>query len=123
MDDPILTFVWLMTTYIVYNFVWSFIEGYRQFANEETREELIDKLNEIVHIVETEKRGDMFYWFDQDSGQFLGQGTCDDEIIKVLKSRFPEHMFYISKDDKNHLLSANTEWEMWHVSGDLTKIQ
>lgn len=123
MYDPILTFVWLMTTYIVYNFVWGFIEGFQQFTDDEAREELIDKLYEIVHIVETEQCGDMLYWFDQDNGQFLGQGSCDDEIIKVIKSRFPEHMFYISKDDKNHLLSANTQWKLWSVGADLTKIQ
>ena len=122
MNDPILTFIWLITTYIVYNFVWGFIEGYQQYISEESHDELIDKLNEIVHVVEAEVRGDVLYWFDQDSGQFLGQGTCEGEIITVVKSRFPEHIFYISKDNKNHLLSANTSWELWQVNNDLTKI-
>lgn len=122
MDNPILTVLWIVTTYFLFNIVWAFFEGIQQ-GMQEMRDDLKEELNEIVHVVETEHRGDMQYWFDKDSGQFLGQGTTESDVIRVLKSRFPEHMFYISKGNKHHLLSANTEWEMWHVTADLTKIQ
>ena len=51
----------------------------------------------------------MYYWFDQDNNKFLAQGRTTEEIITVIKTRFPDHIFYFEKS--NHLICAKHNWE------------
>jgi hypothetical protein len=70
--------------------------------------DLLKRLDEIIHQVKVEKIGDMEYWFDFHSDQFLAQGKTVNEIVEVLKSRFPEHVFLC---EEHGGLSAKTEWQ------------
>lgn len=66
---------------------------------EEEAEKLKEKLSKMIHRIEQEKHGDVYYWFDRDSNEFLAQGKTDDEMINHVKSRFPTHIF-IFDDNK-----------------------
>ena len=80
----------------------------KQEVEKELEEELKDKLNAITHIVEVEQHGDQYYWYDRDTGDFIAQGKTLDDIIAVLKWRFPNHFFFLNG---NHLLHG-PEWKM-----------
>lgn len=60
--------------------------------------EFKEKLNEIVHRVSIEKHGDVYFWFDEDDGEFLGQGQSEQECINHVKQRFPQHLFIFSNN-------------------------
>ena len=73
------------------------------------RVKLLKHLDEIVHQVKIETVGDMEYWYDETNNSFLGQGKTLDEVVGVLKSRFPEHVFLIK--DKGGI-AAQTNWKL-----------
>ena len=62
----------------------------------------IAELDNLIHVVKQEKYDDMYYWFDQDSDEFLAQGRDMDEIRKVLQQRFRNHVFVLNKDQMIH---------------------
>ena len=68
----------------------------------------LNHLSDIIHQVKVEKIGEVEYWFDSDSEQFLAQGYTVDEIIDVVKSRFPEHIFLIKGQGG---VAAQTDWK------------
>jgi hypothetical protein len=72
------------------------------------RVDLLKKLDEMIHQVKVETQGDMQYWFDAHDDQFLAQGRTENEIIEVLKARFPQHVFLNEKK----AVSAKTNWEL-----------
>mgnify|MGYP003347213377 CR=1 FL=1 len=65
---------------------------------DEEAEKLRDKLSKMIHRINQEKHGDMYYWFDKDNDEFLAQGKTADEIIDHVKSRFPKHIFIFNDD-------------------------
>ena len=71
--------------------------------------DVLRKLNDIIHQVKIEKIGDVEYWFDEDDGEFLGQGKTLDEVIAHLKSRFPDHVFLIKGLGG---LAKQTDWKL-----------
>jgi hypothetical protein len=73
------------------------------------RMEFLKKLNDSIHQVKVEKHGNMEYWFDQHSDEFLGQGKTLEEIAKVLKSRFPTHLFLL---DGRGGIAEQTNWKL-----------
>lgn len=64
-------------------------------AFKEVEGKVRDHLNKIIHEVAVEKHGEMEYWFDKDTDQFLGQGKTVAEITAHVKSRFPDHIFVL----------------------------
>jgi hypothetical protein len=82
-------------SYVVSTFLFSFIEGYFQ-EKQQMQREVMEVLESIVHIVKMEKHGDITYWFDKDSDQFLAQGETTAEIIFMLKQKFPTHLFLVN---------------------------
>jgi hypothetical protein len=38
----------------------------------------------------------MYYWYDNDSDDFLAQGRTWEDIVDVLRSRFPDHIFVLN---------------------------
>ena len=89
--------------------------GNKVVVDEET-EKLKEKLISMIHRIKQERHGDCYYWFDQDNDQFLAQGRTDDEIIDVLKKRFPTHVFIMGNDRA----LRGPEWKVVPVS-ELTK--
>lgn len=64
------------------------------------------KFDEITHRVQIEKHGDTYYWYDQDDGEFLAQGKDDDTIINIIKSRFPDHIFFLQTEKQIYKIHA-----------------
>lgn len=83
-----------------------FLDG-RRIAKEELRDRMYRKLDEIIHRVKVEEHHGHLYWFDEDNDRFLGQGATQDEVIAVVRKRFPEHIFFLSK---NEVIAESTGW-------------
>ena len=88
-------FIRFIIVYFITSLAWSLVENHFVSQNQ-VREQVIEKLNKIVHRVNCEKHQDTYYWFDQDSDEFLAQGRDLDEIKEKLKKRFANHVFVIS---------------------------
>jgi hypothetical protein len=84
-------FLW----YLLFNFIFNFAFSRKEKNIDAEVSELTKKLEEIVHMVSIEQHGTVYYWFDADDGEFLGQGTCTEEVIAHVKSRFPTHLFFL----------------------------
>ena len=104
-----LLLAWLATTYIVGSIVIGIMDGIRDVTGINGLEARIKKrLDDIIHRVRVEKQANTYYWYDMDDNEFLAQGSTDEESIASLKSRFPDHMFFLPT---NHLVCAKTEWK------------
>jgi hypothetical protein len=100
--------LWAACTWLVANIILGVMDALREVDTELT-DKIRKRLDEIVHRVEVEQDGDVYYWYDQDNRKFLAQGRTTEEIIDVIKKRFPDHVFYFEKS--NHLISAKHNWE------------
>lgn len=104
-----LLLAWLATTYIVGNIVLGIMDVVHDVKGVDGLEDRIRRrLNDIIHRVRVEKQANTYYWYDMDDHEFLGQGSTDEEIISSLKSRFPDHMFFLPT---NHIVCAKTDWK------------
>lgn len=96
---------------------WYFIIGLitmplrrRLEVQKDDLEEKVHKLMNRVHRVSVEKHGEVFYWFDADNDEFLAQGKTTNDTVSHLKSRFPDHIFFVKTKDQQFKISA-PEWE------------
>ena len=99
---------WIICTYILSQIMLGVMDAYKEVDTELT-DKIRKRLDEIVHRVEIEQQGDIYYWYDQDNRKFLAQGRTTEEIIDVIKARFPQHVFYF--EESNHLICAKNNWE------------
>jgi hypothetical protein len=74
-----------------------------------------DHMDEITHRVKVEEHQGTFYWFDFDDDEFLAQGQTYQDVIDVVKSRFPTHMFVLSTDKEMWLIAEKTDWKMSEI--------
>lgn len=95
--------------YIIIFFVARYFISAILQQRQERQQAVIKYLNEIIHQVNVEHHYGVEYWFDQHSNKFLGQGSNFDEIIKVLKTRFPDHLFLLENQGG---ISAKTGWQL-----------
>jgi hypothetical protein len=100
--------LWATATWIVANIILGIMDAFT-LVDTTLEKKLIKRLDEIVHRVEVEYRGDVYYWYDRDNRTFLAQGQTTEEIIDILKKRFPAHIFYF--EESNHILCAKHNWE------------
>lgn len=80
-------------------------------SNQQETVKITKKLNDIVHRVNVEKHHDIYYWFDEDNGEFLGQGRTDHECIEHIKKRFPDHLFFFP--DNRMIKAPNWNFEKY----------
>jgi hypothetical protein len=106
---------WIACTYVVVQITFGIQDALRD-VNEELADKFNKKLSDIIHRVRVEKRDGVYYWYDTDDSEFLAQGTTDQEIINILKSRFPDHIFYLPT---NHFISAKHDWAPTLAPGNL----
>lgn len=59
------------------------------------RDEIVAVLDKIIREVNIETHHGLAYWFDKENDRFLAQGATSQEIISVLKSRFPDNVFLL----------------------------
>lgn len=95
--------------YVIIFFIVRHVIVSVKHQREEKRQELIKYLNEVIHQVQVEYHHGVEYWFDQHNNRFLAQGTTPDEVINVLKSRFPDHIFLLENQGG---ISAKTNWQI-----------
>jgi hypothetical protein len=88
--------IWAIVIWIVSQVILGIMDAFAIVKLQE-RVDVLKRLRDIIHQVKIEKVGDMEYWYDQDNNTFLGQGKTLDEIVSVLKSRFPEHVFLLEE--------------------------
>jgi hypothetical protein len=112
--DFLTEFFWFVVQCVVIYFVVDFLLNlgiglFFSFKDTDTeiRNNIIKRLNEIVHRVEIEKQDDMYYWFDMDNKEFLAQGRNTEEIVVVLRQRFIDHIFVLN--DQHIMAGPNFE--------------
>jgi hypothetical protein len=71
-------------------------------------------LDRIIHRVEVDVINGVIYWFDRDNNVFLGQGQTVEDIIEVVKQRFPDHIFLLPTEE---VVTANTDWKLVKSEG------
>ena len=90
----------------------------RVTARNEEIQEVLEKVNNIVHRVRVEQHNEIYYWFDDDSNDFLAQGKNLTDATNQLRSRFPGHLFFVTHKDTIYKISGPT-WELEHVDIDV----
>lgn len=105
------TIILLVVFWIVGQIVLGFMSVFHESKKRDINS-LTEKLSSMIHMVKVEKHGEIDYWFDDDSGQFLGQGVNFEEIVDHIKSRFPEHIFLIKGKGG---IAAQTDWKLVSV--------
>ncbi len=106
-EDITVGLFWLATTWFVANIVLGVLDGLRA-ANIELRAKLTKQLDEVIHRVRAEQHDDVIYWYDRDDGEFLAQGRSQEELIAVVRSRYPDHLFFL---ESNHILGRGS-WDL-----------
>ena len=112
--DSIIEFLgWTVFYYIIFRVAQSVAQSMSD--NKEQRYEAVKQyLDRVIHRVKIEDVNGVTYWFDEDDHTFLGQGQTVEDIIEVLKQRFPEHVFLLPTEE---VLTANTDWKLVKYDG------
>lgn len=85
---------WVVLTYFFLRFLFSLIPNTRIIMTEDDKK-ILKNLDQIVRYVRLEHNNGIEYWFDGENNQFLAQGRTREEIISVLRSRFPKYIFLL----------------------------
>jgi hypothetical protein len=75
-------------------------------------DDIMEKLETLVHNVKTEQHADVQYWFDEETDKFFAQGKNLDEIRGHLKERFKQDVFMVN----GALLLAGPDYEPMDIS-------
>jgi hypothetical protein len=98
MEDVVLFVFSAILWALVIRLLLAGINGYLT-SKIQARQEIMDKIDKIVHRVVEEHHGNIRYWYDQDSDEFLAQGNTDDEIKLQLQERFRCHIFILPEQE------------------------
>lgn len=116
-EDTGIFLLWVAATWFVANIFIGISDALKK-TNSQLEEVLtarLKQINDMVHIVAVETKGDVQYWFDRDDGEFLAQGANYAEMSTVLKERFPKHVFYFEIEDQQYIIAESTEWKPMEV--------
>ena len=100
--------LWAVVVWVLSQILLGFVDAF-QIVKLKERVGILKQLSEIIHQVKVEERDGIKYWYDADSEAFLAQGKTIDEVIDVIKSRFPDHIFLI-RDTGG--VSKQTDWKL-----------
>ena len=100
----------LVCLYVVVRLVVGFFSAWNE-AKQEVHDQLMKTLDEITHVVSVEQHGEQTYWYDAATDSFIAQGKTLDDIISVVKSRFPTHFFFLENNEQIYKLSG-PDWKM-----------
>jgi hypothetical protein len=108
-ESTTLLLLWILCTYFIVQVILGIMDGIRLVNGVDALgDQIRRRLDDIIHRVRVEKQHNTYYWYDMDDHEFLAQGASDEEIIANLKSRFPDHIFFLPTD---HLVCAKTDWQ------------
>ena len=112
--DTVIEFLgWTIFYYFIFKLAQSMANA--MIEDKTQRYEEVKKyLDRIIHRVEVEVVNGITYWFDKDSNAFLGQGQTVEDIIAVIRQRFPEHVFLLPTEE---VVTANTGWKLVKYEG------
>ena len=112
--DGIIEFLgWTVFYYFIFRVAQSVAQSVAE--NKEQRHAAVKQyLDRVIHRVKIEDVNGVTYWFDEDDHAFLGQGQTVEDIIEVLKYRFPEHVFLLPTEE---VVTANTDWKLVKYDG------
>lgn len=100
--------LWAIVIWIASQIILGILDAH-QIVKLQERVTILKKLSDIIHQVKIETVGDIEYWYDADSDAFLAQGRTLEEVIDVIKSRFPDHIFLIENKGG---VAAQTGWKL-----------
>jgi len=113
MDNFMELLGWALFYYFIFKVANLFAKSWA-----EQREQEVSKikayLDKIIHRVDVEVVNGVTYWFDKDNHAFLGQGQTVDEVISVIRQRFPNHVFLLPTEE---VVTANTDWKLVKYQG------
>lgn len=118
-NDLVVEFVMFFLNMVWWIFIFSLcLSVLKYFAVDKPQEqerikEFYEKVDEIVHRVSVEKHGDIYYWYDNDDGEFLGQGRSDQELIDHVKRRYPNHLFLFT--DNQYIKAPDWQFKKYTV--------
>lgn len=95
--------------YILIRLAWGFHQLHQE-TKDQNRKEMLEKIEQMIHVVLEEKHGDQYYWFDKDTQQFITQGPDSNAIIENLKKDYTNHVFLINDD----LILSGPDWQLRH---------
>jgi hypothetical protein len=101
MEQLIASVVYFVLGYVISSVILKLIRLFmerRHQLSDEDEAAWREYVDQIVHVVREDRVGDMRYWYDRDSETFLAQGKDHDEIVNVLKIRFPDGIFVINNN-------------------------
>ena len=98
---------WIICTWVIASATLGIRDVLRE-SNKELHKQVLKHLDTIIHLVEVDKVGTTYYWYDKDNRMFLAQGSTDEELVSNLKARFPTHIFYLPT---NHIICAKHNWK------------
>ena len=97
--------------YIFFSLVFKAVDLYQQYFSSslthEERTEIVQRVSKLIHTIKKEQHGEVSYWFDEETDQFLGQGRTEDEIRMHLLTIFKGHIFIL--DEKRALAGPGLE--------------
>ena len=99
MEQLIASVVYFVLGYVIGSVILKLVRLVMERRHQLADEDLTawrEYVEQMVHIVREDRIGDMRYWYDRDSETFLAQGKDHEEIVNVLKMRFPEGIFVIA---------------------------
>lgn len=67
----------------------------KQLVKDVNRQKVIGVLDRMIREVKVETHHGWTYWFDKENDKFLAQGENTQEVIAVLKKRFPDNVFLL----------------------------
>lgn len=97
--------------YVTYVVVWFMGAVYGWYARErhakrtidrffsEVEESVNEQVDESIIKINIERHSGVFYVYNKDTGEFMGQGNTRKELEDVLAKRFPEKKFAADKED------------------------
>jgi hypothetical protein len=100
--------LWAVVIWIISQIMLGISDAF-QIVKLKERVDILKQLTEIIHQVKVEERDGMNYWYDADSQAFLAQGKTIDDVINVIKARFPDHIFLIQDAGG---VSKQTNWKL-----------
>jgi hypothetical protein len=103
--------LWAVVIWVLSQIFLGFVDAF-QIVKLKERVDILKQISEIIHQVKVEERDGIKYWYDADSEAFLAQGKTIDEVINVIKSRFPDHIFLIQDTGG---VSKQTDWKLMSV--------
>jgi hypothetical protein len=104
---------WALFYYFIFKIAKIFATAWAD-RNEEEVGRIKAYLDKIIHRVDVQVVDNVTYWFDQDDHAFLGQGRTVEDLIEVLKQRFPDHVFLLPTEE---VVTAKTDWKLVKYEG------